>query len=180
MKISFGTTTLPVKSILYFSLCAIGFVIFIIFFNFFTQKEIVQVKKEMSQLEYQIYAHSIFSPFFDEIQKRLSIFEKYQPLLATQQSLPQHQTSQVPTVIHNIAEKSGLLIRSVTVDPQSFQEDGTSVLVKIKLGGNINSFRHFLREINKLSYVQYLEQINISPASSDMEYDVNLWLRLTH
>ena len=173
-----GSIKLPGRSVAYLLICGFGVLAFILLGIYPNQKKLASLDKETNKISGQIEKHKILFPLYknllDEVRRKdLDVL----PFPKKTKFAPD-KTDRITFVFREIAKKSNLEVVSVAPDVKSMDNEAGLLLINTSLKGDFFSFRKFLIELGKVSYLERIEEIQVQAAQGFKEFRAKIWLAL--
>ena len=134
--------------------------------------EISTVKTRIEEQE------SLFPVFQDLLQKERMLYELGLLLPSTRSRLSQDQIGGISGTLGQTAEKCNLEIINVATDLKSLEADVKTLRVRASVKGEFLQFRCFLLELNRLPYLQSIDELRVLQMSDAEELQLTLSLDL--
>jgi hypothetical protein len=134
--------------------------------------------KENDKLKYQIKEQKELGPVYQTLinaNEKKNVFVLPHP---EKTALPRMDAQKFQTDFQNAAKKSGLKIVSYTPDINTSASTSTSFLHNIVLKGELADFRRMLIELESISYLNRIEEINIQQNTGSMEFKMKVWIAI--
>lgn len=168
---------LPGSSFALIMTAAILVLLFIIFFNYGAYRDNKSAEASILETEKRLMVQKKLFPFYLKLKQKES--EKKITSLPSpeRKAVPIDSISEIPTMIKDIAKKSGSLhIDSVIPDVNTMEDDSRQISVDIKLQGDFPEFRDFLAGIGGLGSLEKMEEIHIETAGQANLFLMKIWL----
>jgi hypothetical protein len=169
---------IPAQSVYYFLMCATGILLFIFIGLYPQQSSLNQQDQDMAKIKARIEEQKVLFPLYQELlllgkgQKRDS---KLLPP-SSKAGLSMDQLANISILFKNIAHEGSLEAVSVTPDVKSLTNDSKSISVSILVRGDFLKLQRFLFELEKLPYMEHIEEIQIQEAVGGKEFRLKTWL----
>jgi hypothetical protein len=89
------------------------------------------------------------------------------------------QLANLSALFKRIAESCGLETFSVTPDAKSLANNSKSISVLVVVRGDFPKLRAFLFELERLPYLEHIEEILIQAAGEGREFRLKTWLAVS-
>jgi hypothetical protein len=120
----------------------------------------------------------IFPVFQDLLAKERKAYESGISLPSMRTRLPQEQIDGISGVMGTIAMHCSLEIVSVATDLRSLETGSKTLRVRATARGEFLHFRCFLLELNRLPYMEHIDEVRIQQLSEGKELQIVLALAL--
>jgi hypothetical protein len=174
-KINLG---IPEKSLSYLIICGGIVMIFILVGIFPLYRYTSNQASEIKKIEYQIEEQKGLGPVYLNMQKAME--GKYLQGLPNPKkiTISREEAAKFQNVFRAIAEKSGLMTISLTLDLNTMAGSSKLLLHNAVVKGEFANFREMLIALAAIPYVDKIEEIRIQQNSDSMEFRIKIWLAL--
>lgn len=153
-----------------------GVAVLIVFFLVFVMpstREISNLDMEIAKAKFRIDTQEKLGPLYKGLEEKLKKIDR-QARLTPSQPIPKIQLNNFSGAVTGIAQKSNLSLLSVY--PETINSDTASTVYNVNLRGNFTDFRNFLYEIGRLTYVDTVQEIQITTRKGSREFNVKIKL----
>jgi hypothetical protein len=167
---------LPTQSLIYFLICGVGVLVFVLLIIIPTQKTSAELDQEIEKVGNRIEEQRILKPVFESLLKRA---KKKNPteLPATKKvKLDRADISKVSESLQEMTFRHGLKIQDLKTDVSSIIGKGGYMLMRLKLTGDFMSFRDFLVDLGTIPSLELIEDIQIRAIEGSREYKIKVWM----
>jgi len=168
----------PGTTIAYIFICAGAIFAFIMIGLHPSGKFLARLDMEIAKLQAQIEEQKMLYPFYQELLKKLQTKGPELLPFPSKSRLPRDKIAEVPSILGEIAQKSGLEAVSIAPDVKSIASNHSMLLLTAVLKGDFFDFRKFLMELGKIAYLDHIEQIQIQEILGGRKYSLKIWLAL--
>jgi hypothetical protein len=173
-----GTPNIPREIILNLMICTGGILGFILLAIYPYQRYLVSLDTDIKTIEAQIEEQEILNPIYHKLLKQISLKEGRVLPNPQKGKLESDKVAEISSVFEEKARSSHTDLISVVPDITSLVEAPEHLSVSAMLRGSFFDFRNFFIQINKLPYLEHIEEIQIQPAAGTKEMRVKVWLAL--
>ena len=169
---------IPAQSVYYLLLCSAGILLFILIGLYPLQSSLNQQDEDMAKLKARIEEQKVLFPLY----KELLLLEKTQKSdlsvlpASSKTGLSMDQLGNISFLFKNIAREGSLEALLVTPDVKSLTNNSKSISVLLVVRGDFLKLRRFLFELEKLPYLEHIEEIQIQEAAGGKEFRLKTWL----
>jgi hypothetical protein len=169
---------IPAQSVYYFLLCATGILLFIFIGLYPLQSSLNQQDRDLAKIKARVEEQKVLYPLYQEMlllgkgQKKDSNFLP----VSSKAGLSLDQLANISILFKNIAQEGSLEAVSVTPDVKSLTNNSKSISVLLIVRGDFLKLRRFLFELEKLPYMEHIEEIQIQEAVGGKEFRLKTWL----
>jgi hypothetical protein len=169
---------IPAQSIYYFILCTTGILLFILIGLYPLQSSLNQQDRDLAKTKARIEEQRLLFPLYQD----LLLLGKGQKIdsnflaASSKAGLSLDQLANISILFKTIAQEGGLEAVSVTPDVKSLTNNSKSISVLLIVRGDFLKLRRFLFELEKLPYMEHIEEIQIQEAVGGKEFRLKTWL----
>jgi hypothetical protein len=134
--------------------------------------------KHIKIMENQIKEQADLTPQYLMLVKSLE--KKNVPAwpLPKRTKIPREQAEKFQEEFRTIADKSGIMMVSITPDTANLTGDSQYLLHNAVVKGEFVNFRRLLISLGSIPYLDRIEEINIGQYPDAMEYKIKIWIEL--
>jgi hypothetical protein len=169
---------IPVQSIAYLLICALGIFAFILIGPYMSGKSLVKMDVKIKKLRIQREKQQLLYPFYQKLLKKLQVEESRILPYPGKSKFPRDKTAKISSIFREIAQKINLETVSITPDVKSIANGSGLFLINILVKGDFFDFRKFLIELGGNPYLQHIEEIKIQQVPGGKEFRLKIWLAL--
>jgi hypothetical protein len=166
---------LPTQSLIYFLICGTGILVFIFLIIIPTQKAAFDLDQDIEKLENQIEEQRILKPVFDGLLKRAKSKNETALPVTKKVKLARGDISKVSETLQDMAQRSGLNLRSISTDVNASGDAGY-LLLRIEATGDFMRFRDFLVDLGTIPSLEKIEEIQIRAIEASREFKLKIWM----
>ena len=171
---------IPQQSIIYLGLCLVGILVFIFGGILPASRTLMKLDTQTATTRYRLEEQKILAPFYQTLKESEGKKESEVLPLPEKSKLPQAQIDTLPITFRTAAKMSGMSLVSATPNLEALTGDAQFLPVNVVLRGNFADFREFLINLVRLSYVERIEEIEITIQEKPdaREYRLTLWVAI--
>jgi hypothetical protein len=173
-----GAPNIPREIIPYLMICTGGILGFILLAIYPYQRHLTGLDTDIETIEAQIEEQEILNPIYHKLLKQISLTEGRVLPNPQKGKLESDKVAEISSVFEEKAKSSNLDLISVVPDVTSLVEAPEHLSVTARLKGSFFDFRNFFIQINKIPYLEHIEEVQIQPAAGTKEMRVKVWLAL--
>ena len=169
-------SVLPTQSLIYFLICGVGIIIFVLLIIIPAQKTSAQLDKDIEKLTARLDEQRILKPVFDNLLKQVKKKD------ATELPAPK-KVKLARGDIHNISEhlletarSCDLILRDIQTDVKTLENDAEYLVIRIHATGAFKKFRDFLVDLGSIPSFERIEEIQIRAIENTREFKLKIWL----
>jgi hypothetical protein len=169
-------SVLPTQSLIYFLICGIGIIIFVLLIIIPAQKTSAQLDKDIEKLTARLDEQRILKPVFDNLLQQVKKKD------ATELPAPK-KVKLTRGDIHNISEhllktarSCDLILRDIQTDVKILENDAEYLVIRIHATGAFKKFRDFLVDLGNIPSFERIEEIQIRAIENSREFKLKIWL----
>jgi|WetSurMetagenome_2_1015567.scaffolds.fasta_scaffold04258_2 hypothetical protein len=172
---------IPAQSVYYLLMCSVGILLFILIGLFPLQSSLNEQDEDMAKMKARIEEQKVLFPLY----KELLLLEKTQKRglnalpASGKTGLSMDQLGNVSYLLKKIAQEGSLEAVSVNPDVKSLTNNSKSISVLLVVRGDFLKLRRFLFELEKLPYLEHIEEIQIQEAAEGKEFRLKTWLAVS-
>jgi hypothetical protein len=169
---------IPAQSVYYFLLCSTGILLFVFLGLYPVQSSLNQQDQDMVKMKARIEEQKVLFPLFQELLLLGKGQKKDSNLLPapSKAGLSMDQLGNISILFKNMAREGSLQAVSVTPDVKSLTSDSKRISVLLVVKGDFLKLRTFLFELEKLPYMEHIEEIQIEETGGGKEFRLKTWL----
>ncbi|MFC1884013.1 hypothetical protein ACFL2O_04515 [Thermodesulfobacteriota bacterium] len=167
---------LPAQSIRHLVICAGGIVAFIFLAIYPSQKSLTRLDKEIARIESQIEEQRILFPIAQELFSQVMKEETFALPFPDTKKLERDKLETVPSLLEDLASKSGLDIISIVPDVRSLTEYPGHLSITAVVKGKFSELRELVVKMGSLPYLEHVEEMSISPKEGVREFILKIWI----
>jgi hypothetical protein len=171
--------SLPRRSLYYILMCAGGILAFVFLGVLPAQRASRELQTEIASTRVRIEEQKVLFPQFqDLLQQERKIYETGLTLPLEKGSLPQDQVSGIAKILWEIAGRCNLEAVIVTPDLKSLGDGSRILTVGTVVRGEFGLFRNYLLELNRLPYLERINEMQVQETMGGLELRLKLLLAL--
>jgi hypothetical protein len=171
--------SLPKRSLYYILMCAGGILAFVLLGIVPAQRALMELETEIASTRARIEEQDTLFPRFQELlRQERAFYETGLSLPAERGTLPRDQVDGVAGILGVIAGRCNLEIPSVTPDLKSLADGSRTLAVRATVRGEFDLFRDFLLELNRLPYLDRINEVQVQETTGGLELRLRVSLAL--
>lgn len=164
----------PAQSVFYLLVCGATIVVLLVVGLYPAQISLNRLESEITSLRARLEEQRTLFPIYRELLGKIQIKDPTEIPLPERVPLPADQIDKIPALFREVSQKCDLALLSATPDARSVTNSSQFLMVELVLQGEFLKFRNFLFELQKLSYLEHIEEIQIQ--SGGREFRLKVWL----
>lgn len=177
MKLNIGEI-FPRRNLIFFSLCAVGILIFIFLVILPYQRSLEKSDRKIQELKVRIDDQRNYAGLYQFLTKSTQQKDGLIFPVPPKAKLSRADVGKVPAMLRAIARKSRLSAESIVPDVKALAPDSPSVAVTAVVKGRLSGFRGFLAGLGEIPYLEHIEEIQIRRIPDSKEFRVKMLLAL--
>lgn len=169
---------LPRNSAVFIVVCLAGLLGFALFSLLPSQRALNEADARIRQLELALKKQEVLYPAFQRLYKVLTGKKEKQVSLAPDEPLKRSQIGALPSMIADIAAKSGLQYEQAVPDINSLRKQTDRLLVNVALQGDFFRFQEFLSGLGSLPYLDRIDRITIEAGPPVKSFQLRVWVTM--
>ncbi len=170
------TPAIPQRSLAYLLVCGVGVVAFVLTAHLPAHRALLGLDEEIASVKAKIEEQKTLYPAYKEALANLQKEKEAVRAPERRSGLTQDQVGRVSHSLGLLAQTCGMKPGSITPDVKSLTGGSGSVSVVMVLVGDLSSIHRFLMEIQKLPYLNHIEEIQVREAAGGKELKMKIWL----
>jgi hypothetical protein len=169
---------IPTQSVYYLIMCSAGILLFIVIGLYPLQSSLSRQEEDMARIRVRIEEQKAMFPQYKELLLLGKVPGKDSKLLPASKKagLSLDQLGNISMLFKTMAQDSSLEGISVTPDVKSLSNNSKTISVLLVLRGDFLRLRRFLFELERLPYLEHIEEIQIQEAAEGKEFRIKTWL----
>jgi hypothetical protein len=170
---------IPAQSAYYLLVCGTGILLFILIGLYPMQASLSRMDEDMAGTKARIEEQKVLFPLYKELLGKVPKKSLEMPLRSNKAGLAIDQIDGISIQFKKMAQECELEATSVTPDVKSLANNSKSMSVNSILRGDFLKLRRFLLELEKLPYLEQIEEIQIRETTGGKEFTLKTWLALS-
>lgn len=167
---------IPLRSLLFFLLGSAGVLLLLLFGLRPLQASIRRLDGEIASSKARLEQQKELGPLYGDFEKSLVKEAPDMLPVLSKSRLSLEQVVGIPMQFQKMAWQCNLETISVAPEVKSFTRDRSFMPVELILQGNFLDLRRFLFELEKLSYLEHIETIQIQGTTRGAEFRLKAWV----
>jgi hypothetical protein len=171
---------IPSRSLWYFLLCSSGILLFVFIGLYPMQASLSRLDEDIALMKARTEEQKILCPLYRDL--LLKAVKQNSELLLDSVKTPllEDQVDSTTNLLRNIAQECGLEAVSVTPEAKSVAPSSKFMAVSLVLRGNYLKLRKFLLELEKLPFMEHMEELQIQEAFEGQEVRLKTWVAISY
>lgn len=172
---------IPAQSVYYFILCATGILLFVFIGLYPLQSSLSEQDRGLASLRARIEEQKLLFPLYQEMLLLGKDHKKEGnlPPASVKTGLSVDQLADISILFKTLAKECALEMVSVTPDVKSLTNNSKNISVQLVVRGDFLKFRRLLFELEKLPYMEHIEEILVQESAGGKELRLKTWLAVT-
>lgn len=171
-------SVLPTQSFIYFLICGIGILVFVIMIIIPAHKTAIELDRDIEKLSGRIEEQRILKPVFDSLLNRLRKKSPPPFPVAKRVKLALGDIDNISESLQSNARRHSLNLKNVQTDVNSPADNPGYLLMHIHVTGDFKKFRNFLVDLGKIPSLEQIEEIQIRAIENSREFKIKIRLAL--
>jgi hypothetical protein len=170
---------IPGQSVIYLVLCGAGILLFVLIGLYPLQGSLSRQNEERDAVKVDIEEQKVLSPLYRELLGKLQ--KKPSGVLPDggRTALSVDDVDVVPLLIKKMAQECDLEAISVMPDVKSLASNPQFMSLHLVVKGDFPRFRKFLFDLERLPYMEHIEEMQIQEALGGRELRLKTWLAVS-
>ena len=170
---------IPQRSLLYLLTCAAGVLAFAVVGLHPLQRQLRELDRDIFEVRGRIEDQKVLYPLYEDVLNRSGTGELEGMRVRTRQPLAQKEIGSLTTVVSELARSSKLQLASLAPDAKLLASGSRLLPVHAALKGAFSNMRGFLLEVEKLPFVEHLEELQIQDSGGAKELKLKMWIAIS-
>lgn len=170
---------IPAQSAYYLLVCSTGILLFILIGLYPQQASLSRLDEDIAGIRARIEEQKVLFPLYKELVGKVPKKNLEMRLDSNKTGLSIDQIDGIAIQFSKIAQECDLEATSVTPDVKSLANNSKSMSVHFVLKGDFLKFRRFLLELEKVPYLEHIEEIQIQETVGGKEFRLKTWFALS-
>ncbi|UCE52165.1 MAG: hypothetical protein JSV31_23335 [Desulfobacterales bacterium] len=167
---------LPVQSLIFFSICAAGILVFIFLIIIPSQKTTAELDKRIEELEKRSGEQRALTPVFYTLLAKAREKNSTQLPTTEKKKLARGDMKKISAQIQAIAQRNRLKLVAITPDVNSLKENSGYILINLVISGDFFDFRKLLIELGAIPSLAHVQEMRIRSIEESREIKLKIWL----
>ncbi len=160
----------------YLFACITGIVLFILLALYPLQASLNRLDEDIAGIKAFIEEQKVLSPLYKELSAKAQEDHSQISFKASRIGLSVDQLDGLSVLFKKIAQSCNLEAISVTPDPKSLAQNPQFISVYLIVRGNFLKLRQFLLEVERLSFLEHIGEMQVQEAFGGKAFRFKIWL----
>jgi hypothetical protein len=169
-------SVLPTQSLIYFLICGIGIIVFVILIIIPAQKTSAELDGEIEKLNARLDEQRILQPVFDKLLKQVKKKDATELPAPKKVKLARGDIHKISEHLLETARRCEFTLRDIQTDVKTVENNAEYLLIRIHATGEFIKFRDFLVDLGNIPSFERIEEIQIRAIENSREFKLKIWL----
>ena len=170
------TEIIPAQSLILFSLCGAGMLVFIFLFILPAQKTSAELDKKIEEKQGQIDRQKILKPVFERMLVKATAKSPTRLPMVEKAKLARGDMKRISAQIQSLIQRNNLQLKEITPDVNLSKERTGYLIIRLAVTGDFFNFRKFLLDLGSIPAMVHVQQVTIRSIEESREMRVKIWL----
>ena len=169
-------SVLPTQSLIYFLICGVGIIIFVLLIIIPAQKTSAELDGDIEKLNARLDEQRILKPVFDNLLQQVQKKDATELPAPKKVKLARGDIHKISEHLLETARRYDLTLRDIQTDAKTLENNAEYLLIRIHATGDFKKFRDFLVDLGNIPSFERIEEIQIRAIENSREFKLKIWL----
>ncbi len=164
------------ETIVYLMLCGGGILAFILLAILPYKKALRKMDEDIQNINAQINEQKVLKPIFKDLLNQIKAESPQGLPVAPKSKLGRNDTDKLAAIFQKMTRSSHLRLDNFIPDLNTFVDNTGVLKVTVIVSGDFLNLRPFLLKLNRISYLEHIEQVAVRTVKNLKEANFMIWM----